>query len=190
MGPINFRNIKKRNKGLTFARLVELESADQSLVDILAYCLLPNHFHLVLKQKTEHGISKFLQKTSTAYSMYFNLCHGHSGTLFQGRFRSRHLDTDPYFKWSFSYLHLNPTSLVEPEWKKKGIRDPGRASKFLKDYLYSSYYDYYVGKRPERAILAYTEAINLIDKEQDFNAMLVDFSKGKIHFPVVENELS
>lgn len=178
--PVNLRNIQEKYKGLTFAKLVELESVGHGLVDIMAYCLLTNHFHLVLRQKVERGISIFLQKICTAYSMYFNLKHGHSGTLFQGRFKSSHLDTDPYFKWIFPYVHLNPISLVEPDWQEKGVGDPARAKEFLRNYRYSSYHDYYVGERPERAILAYDEARDLLDKQSDLHKMLAAYRRGRV----------
>src|SRR3989344_4679955 len=96
----------------------------------------------------------------------------HSGVLFQGRFKSSHLGTDPYFKWIFPYVHLNPISLIESDWQEKGISDPKRAKEFLRNYRYSSYHDYYVGERPERAILAYDEAVKLLDEEAELQDML------------------
>ena len=115
--------------------------------------------------------------------MYFNTKHEHSGVLFQGRFKSSHLNTDPYFKWIFPYVHLNPVSLTEPEWQEKGIADIGRAVDVLRNYRYSSYYDYYVGERPERAILAFEEAIGLLDKESDLQDMLSAYTRGKVLYP-------
>ena len=156
------------------------EEIDHSLVDIYAYSLMPNHFHLVLQQKTDDGITCFLKRVCTAYSMYFNLRHDRRGTLFQGRFKSNHLDTDPYFKWIFPYVHLNPVSIREPHWQESGIGNPARAKEFLKNYRYSSYYDYYVAERPERAILAYDEAADLLDKEADIQDMLTAYAKGRV----------
>ena len=120
--------------------------------------------------------------------MYFNTKYGHSGVLFQGRFRSNHLDSDPYFKWIFPYVHLNPLSLVEQDWNKAGIADVERAKEHLKNYHYSSYYDYYVGERPERAILAYEEAVGLLDKKADLHGLLSIFTRGGALYPVMESE--
>ena len=112
--------------------------------------------------------------------MYYNLKYRHSGTLFQGRFKSNHLDTDPYFKWIFPYVHLNPVSLIEADWQEKGIRNPARAREFLKNYRYSSYYDYYTGERPERAILAHKEVSGLLDKGRDLHGMLSAYRRGRV----------
>src|SRR3989344_7959950 len=127
-GPVRLRELleQRKYKG-RFSGEIFTEEADKSLVDLLAYSLMPNHFHLVVTQKGDNGITKFMQKLTVSYSMYFNTKYQHSGVLFQGRFKSNHLGTDPYFKWIFPYVHLNPVSLVEPRWQEKGISDPAPA---------------------------------------------------------------
>src|SRR3989344_1004827 len=80
----------------------------KQLVSIGAYCLMPNHFHILIKEKGESGITKFMQKLSTAYVMYYNLKYKRSGALFEGKFKAEHLGTDRYLKYIFSYIHLNP----------------------------------------------------------------------------------
>lgn len=180
-GPVLLREILERKKHIgRFSGEIFAEQADKSLVDLLAYTLMPNHFHLVIRQRTDNGITKFMQKLTVSYSMYFNTKYEHSGVLFQGRFKSSHLDTDPYFKWIFPYVHLNPVSLVEPDWEERGIHDPARSQEFLRNYRHSSYYDYYVNERPERAILAYDEAAGLLDKEIDLQSMLSVYAKGRV----------
>lgn len=156
---------------------------DKSLVDVLAYCLMPNHFHLVLRQKSEQGVTRFMRKVCVGYSMYFNLKHEHSGTLFQGRFKSSHVNTDPYFKWIFSYVHLNPISIVDSEWKEKGIANPSKTTAFLRNYPYSSYWDYYTGERPERAILSYNEGVEYIDTQNNLQELLAEYESGRVLYP-------
>src|SRR3989344_8345261 len=87
---IELREILKKYKGLPFTDIFTGEKPDKSLVAVYAYCLMPNHFHLVLQEKGEGGITKFTRKVLTGYSMYFNIVHGHSGILAQGAFKSRH----------------------------------------------------------------------------------------------------
>lgn len=135
--------------------LLELFGVDRedTLVDIGAFCLMPNHFHILLHEKTENGISQFMKKLLTAYSMYFNTKYDRSGSLFEGPFKSKHIDIDKYLNWIFSYIHLNPVKLIDPNWKEDGISDPKSAKNFMKDYKYSSYYDYFIDNRPESRIL-------------------------------------
>lgn len=77
------------------------------LVHILAYCLNQNHYHIILQQVAEKGISQFMQKIGTGYTMYFNQKYGRSGSLFQGKFKSVHVSTDEYFKGVSAYVNLN-----------------------------------------------------------------------------------
>mgnify|MGYP001581037561 len=125
----------------------------ERLVDIGAYCLMSNHFHLMIRERAENGITVFMKKVATAYSMHFNAKYEHSGTLFQGRFKSRLVDNEAYLNWLFSYIHLNPVKVIDPRWKETGITDEGGAEKYIERYKYSSYHDYFVGSRPEGAIL-------------------------------------
>lgn len=124
-----------------------------NLVAIVSYCLMPNHFHILLTPLTENGVSKFMQKLSTGYSMYFNKRYKRTGALFEGKFKSEHADKDQYLKYLFSYIHLNPIKLIDKNWKEKGIQNKNKALKFLHDYKYSSYTDYLEIERKEKKIL-------------------------------------
>jgi putative transposase len=179
-------NLLAKYQGESLVNLFDNEVPSVALVDVLAYALLPNHFHLVLRQSVDNGISTFMRKLCTGYSMYFNLKNEHSGTLFQGPFRSSHINSAPYFNWLFAYVHLNPVSIAEPEWKEKGIKDTRRAQKFLNGYRWSSYFDYYTAERSERAILAHEEGIQHIEKQRDIQALLVSYGHGRVLHPSLE----
>jgi len=92
---------------------------DETIVDIGAWCLMPNHFHILLHENIEGGVSKFMQKLMTAYTMYFNARNSRSGHLFQGRFKAEHVSSDPYLEYLFAYIHLNPIKIIDPKWKDK-----------------------------------------------------------------------
>lgn len=126
---------------------------DDTLVEIVAYCLMPNHFHLLIREKNEGGISTFMQKLATAYTMYFNTKYVRSGSLFQGRYKAQRVSTDTYLKYLVSYIHLNPVKLCEPKWKETGIKNKAYAKKYLQKYVYSSYLDYLGYDRIEQVIL-------------------------------------
>lgn len=143
---------KHFSEGRSFAELLSIPRKE-TLVDIGAYCLMPNHFHLLLREKKEGGISSFMKKLATAYSMYFNKKNKRSGALFEGRFKERHADTDEYLKYLFSYIHLNPVKIIDPKWKEQGITDRVAAKKYLGEYQYSSYLDYVGMKRNETIII-------------------------------------
>lgn len=85
------------------------------LIEIIAYCLMPNHFHFLLKQLQEGGISKFLADFTNSYTKYFNTKHDRTGPLFQGLFKAVLVETDEQLIHLSRYIHLNPTtsSIVE-----------------------------------------------------------------------------
>ncbi len=114
-----------------------------TLVDIKAYCLMPNHFHLALKEKVENGIYTFIHKICTSYSTYFNHKYDHSGTIFQGQYKSKHVSDDNYFRYLIQYIHLNPYGIDEPDMTKDARREyPVEAFECSIRYVYSSFMDY------------------------------------------------
>lgn len=121
-----------------------------------AYCLMDNHFHILLKEIKDNGISDFMAKLQTGYSMYFNTKYKRTGSLFEGTFKARHVgDDDEYLKYLYAYIHLNPVKLSGSGWEKesKHIADPKKASQFLGHYEWSSYLDYCGLDREENALL-------------------------------------
>jgi len=116
------------------------------LVEILAFCLMPNHIHLLLRQLKDNGISKFMGKFGAGYVTYFNKKYDRTGHLFQGRFRAVPIRNNEQLQNVFVYIHTNPTEIIEPGWKKEGIKNPEEIIKFLENYKWSSYLDY-IGKK-------------------------------------------
>ena len=177
--PIDMRRILKKYKGRSFVAVFKEEKPSKSLVDILAYSLMPNHFHMVVRQKTENGITKFFKKVLTGYSMYFNTKYEHSGVLFQGRFKSRHIDNEAYFRYIFSYVHLNPLSLIEPGWEDVGVKDKDGVREFMNKYSYSSYQDYSHSKRPESSILSDSDIPEFLTSQNDLEYLLYSLTKDR-----------
>ncbi len=125
----------------------------ESLVAVGAYCLMPNHFHILATPLCEDGLSRFMLKLSTSYSMYFNKRYDRTGALFQGKFRAEHANNDEYLKYLYAYIHLNPVKLIDPQWKERGSKDAAKSFDFAASFAYSSLPDYLGQVRPENAIL-------------------------------------
>jgi len=133
---VNVRDVRK-----TLSSIYKFKRGEP-LVHIGAYCLMPNHFHILLSPAVENGVQTFMLKLSTGYSMYFNKKNIRTGTLFEGRFKSKHAGYDAYLKYLFAYIHLNPTKLIQPDWKEKGIADISKTKLYVERYPFSSLYDY------------------------------------------------
>jgi putative transposase len=133
--------------------LLSVSIADP-IVSIGAYCLMPNHFHILITQNSKDSISKFMQKLITAYVMYYNKKYQRTGALFEGRFKSEHLNSDRYLKYIYSYIHLNPLKLIDKNWKISGLIDREKSWSYLEQYAYSSFIDFAsTGSRLESKIL-------------------------------------
>ena len=97
-------SIEERGKVLN-----ELQN-DASSVEILSFVLMPNHFHLLIKQTGDNGISTFLSKFTNSYTRYFNTKHQRVGALFQGVFKAVHVEDDEQLLHLSRYIHLNPVA--------------------------------------------------------------------------------
>ena len=139
-------------QGATLTEINE-KNVGESLVDIGAYCLMPNHFHILIREK-ENNIPKFMAKLLTSYSMYFNIKYERKGKLFESHFQAQHVDDDEYLRYLFAYIHLNPVKVTDPEnWENKIIPNATIAKKFLNNYRFSSYLHYLGEAREEDVIL-------------------------------------
>ncbi len=83
------------------------KNESKKLVQFISYCLNPNHFHFILEQVADQGIEKFMHRLSTGYTRYFNQRYRRSGALFQGRYKSVHIDTNEYLLHVSAYVNLN-----------------------------------------------------------------------------------
>ncbi len=106
------------------------------LVEILSFVLMPNHYHLILRQKIDGGISKYMQKLGTGYTMYFNEKYKRTGSLFQGRFKAKLIKQNSHLLHLPFYIHLNPINLIN---KNSSF---AKKWEFLKNYRWSSFKDY------------------------------------------------
>lgn len=146
-----------------------------TLVDIGAYCLMPNHFHFLVREKIDGGVTKFMSKLLTSYSMYFNKKYKRTGGLFEGCFKGKHADTDEYLKYLFAYIHLNPVKIIDPKWKELGISNRVEAKEYLAKYRYSSYSEYLGDLRDEGKILNRGAFPEYFAEVQDFEGFIKDW---------------
>lgn len=151
----------------------------EPIVSIGAWVLMPNHFHIYLrinphmsdmwKDENKNAISEFMRKLSTAYVKYFNTKYKHTGSLFEGPFKSTYIKNDNQAKYLFSYIHLNPIKLIDPLWKENGITNIPNSLEFLSKYKWSSYIDYLNKNREESKILDLNNFPDYFSNIEDFN---------------------
>lgn len=138
-------------------------------VSIHSFCLMPNHFHLLLRQNSSNGMTEFIRSVCTAYSMYFNKKYERVGSLFQGIYKAVNVLEDEYIIHLSRYIHrnplkltgFNPVNLEEYPYSSMSTylnqaQRPWISTKTLLDYFENS-------KNP---ILSYKEFVQMLDEEK------------------------
>lgn len=156
------------------ARIAEL-ARDGQRVQIIAYCIMPTHFHLVVKQLEDNGVSEFLRKSLNAYARYFNVRYKRKGTLWMSRFKNVLVENHEQLLHLTRYLHLNPVSA-------------GLVRK-ADNWLYSSYREYVERKSAEWPMTKFDEFIDMTGaKYRKFTKDQADYQRAlaKIKKQVLE----
>ena len=157
------------------------------LVNILAFCLMPNHYHLLLMPKGDDSITKFMRKLGCGYVNYFNIKYQRVGSLFQGRFKSVLIEDESQFLYIPYYIHLNPLGIIFPDWRDKGIKNYKEAINFLDAYKWSSHADYR-GKSDFSLILNKNIIGEIFEDADSYSEGFYDFIKD-YDFSSVEDPL-
>lgn len=161
----SFSQFKDLEKGARHDFLLS-HAQTPKLVDILSYCLMPNHFHLLLRQRLDSGVSKFLSNLSNSYAKYYNAKYSRIGPLYQGPFRAVFIETDEQLIHVSRYIHINPavSSLIQQDR--------------LMDYEWSSLSNYL---EPSTQEIVETETILLkfsgLQTYADFITNQIDYAK-------------
>ena len=137
-------------------------------VDLLAYCLMPNHFHLLVYQRQVHMLTSLMQSVMTSYSRYFNKKYRRSGPLFESRFRASAILDEAYLEHITRYIHLNPRQWREHEYSS------------LQYYLQQ---DTVSWVRPERIV-------SMFKTPAEYLQFLEDYQENKKMMDILKKELA
>jgi len=144
------------------------------LVEILAYCLMPNHFHLLLKQVSDEGITTFIRRSSNSYTRAYNTRYDRIGTIYQGRFSAVSVKNDEQLLHLSRYIHLNPyvANICEkPE-----------------DYIWSSYNTHYLKKISDR--LCHSNFImSIIGSKKKYQEFINEYSDYALNLATIKKQL-
>lgn len=110
------------------------------LVEILSFVMIPNHFHFLLRQSKENGISRFMQNVGKGYAQYFNRKYNRSGALFESKYKAVHIGKDAQFYHLPRYIHLNALDTTQLNWRDGLVEDWRKAEQFLNSFPWSSHH--------------------------------------------------
>jgi putative transposase len=150
------------------------------LVRIHAWCLMNNHYHLLLSDVVENGISRFMQKVSMGYAKYFNERYSRMGALWQGRTKKVPITREAHFLYIPYYIHLNSLDYILPEWRSGHVEDVAKAFAALDTYRWSSHLDY-SGKVNFPSLLYRSEIAHIIQDADVYRKTIADLISGAHH---------
>ena len=158
-----------------FNQILALKKSEP-LISIGAWCLMPNHFHLMVKQEIDGGITRFMRKAGVGYAMFFNMKYQRKGSLFGGLFKSKLIgEDDDYMKQLFGYIHINSLDIEFSNWKHGDVKATGDMKKFLSLYPYSSYLDYIGEDRVEKNVINSENFPTYFQDAQSFEDFIGDY---------------
>ena len=146
------------------------------LVDIHAFCLMPNHYHLLLSPRVKDGIPRFMKKINMGYAKYFNIKNDRKGALFESRYKSILIENENHFMYLPHYIHLNPLDLHMPEWREHKLRNVAGAMNFLENYRWSSFPDY-IGQKNFPSVTNRTFLLGVFGGVNKYKARAEEFLK-------------
>lgn len=137
--PETIKNIDRMFKDFVsspemFIKNFDYSGLENRQVELVSFCFMPNHFHLILREVKERGISKYMQRLQNAYTKYINIKYDRSGHLFQGAYKAVLVESNEQLLHLSSYIHRNPREIIE--YKDKELK-----------YFWSSYQDCAVSNR-------------------------------------------
>src|SRR3989344_4914316 len=144
--PFGFEQVSRPVRNFVKHRVFDIDDADVlqiidgRYVELTSFCLMPNHFHLILREVQEHGTARYMQRVLNGYAKYYNAKYEVSGHLFQGPYKAVHIKNNEQLLYLSAYIHRNPRDLKE--WLNKES-----------SYRWSSYQDFTKKNRFEELLL-------------------------------------
>lgn len=168
----------RNNQDVPFKKVLEILDKGEKLVDILCYAIMPDHYHLLVREIKENGITNFVRSCNTSIAKYINIKNDRRGPLFESRFKSKHVNSNEYLLHLSLYIQLNPLDfLIGKEWRVHELLNWREAKNKLFNYQWSSL-KYFLNNNSKNSILSGTEIIkNQFDNEKEYEIFLSEWSK-------------
>jgi putative transposase len=168
----------RNHKNAPTEDILKILKNGEKLIDILCYTIMPDHYHLLVREVKNNGIKNFIHKCNTSIAKYINIKNERRGPLFESRFKSKHINTNKYLLHLSLYIHLNPLDfLVGKDWRRHGLKNWSSIKPKLLDYQWSSI-KYFLDTAPKNPIISGTEIIReQFDNKKEYENFLRDWSE-------------
>ena len=159
---------------------LEIARSGEKLVDVLCYAIMPDHYHLLIREVKEKGITEFIRKSNISIAKYVNKIKERKGTIFEGLFKSKHIDSNEYLRHLSLYIHLNPLDFIAgKDWRKHKLENFNKHRNKLLDYRWSSL-SFFLNNTPNDIISGYEIITNQFKNNDDYEFYLKSWTNDFI----------
>lgn len=167
----------RNHENPSIEEVMEIMKRSKKLVDVLCYAIMPDHYHLFLKESEKGGISNFIQRCNISIAKYINIKKDRRGPVFESRFHSKHVDTNKYLLHLSCYIHLNPLDiLIGKQWREHGLTNWPAAKKKLLNYPWSSAKAFLDHKYKDLILSGMDIIFSQFKNEVDYESFLQEWS--------------
>lgn len=163
----------RNHKDATLDEALEIARSGEKLVDVLCYAIMPDHYHLLIKERKEKGITEFIRKCNISIAKYINKTKERRGTIFESRFKSKHIDSNEYLRHLSLYIHLNPLDFIAgKEWREHRLENFNKHKDKLLNYPWSSLSFFLNNNKPNEIISGHEIITDQFKNRNDYEFYL------------------
>lgn len=172
-------NYLRNDRNATLKKALEITKQGKKLVDVLCYAIMPDHYHLLLRQLIKNGITDFMRKCNTSIAKYVNIKNNRTGSLFESCFKSKYIDSNEYLLHLSLYIHLNPLDFIDNKnWRFNKLKDWRSKKEKLLNYPWSSLKNF-LDDDYKDSILSGTKIISdQFSDNSNYESFLKEWSEG------------
>lgn len=172
-----FLRDSEKSSETKFIEAIKLSKEGEKLVDILCYAIMPDHYHILVKERVDGGIINFVRKCDISITKYINTKNKRRGPIFESLFKSKHVNSNEYLTHLSTYIHLNPLDIISgKEWRNHKLKNWGKIRKKIIDYPWSSL-KLFLEDKSDPVVSGEKSILGQFKNKKDYESFLCEWSE-------------
>ena len=172
-----FLRDNEKQPEIKFIEAVKMLTKGEKMVDILCYAIMPDHYHMLIKEKVDGGIINFVRKCDISITKYINTRDKRKGPIFESLFKSKHIDSNEYLTHLSTYIHLNPLDIISgKEWRSHKLKNWSKIRKKIIDYPWSSL-KFFLENKTDPIVSGENAILEQFKDKKDYESLLCEWSE-------------
>ena len=172
-----FLRDNEKQSEIKFIEAMNMLTKGEKLVDILCYAIMPDHYHMLIKERVDGGIINFVRKCDISITKYINTRNKRRGPIFESLFRSKHIDSNKYLTHLSTYIHLNPLDIISgKEWRNHKLENWSKIRKKIIDYPWSSL-KFFLEEKFDPIVSGEKVILEQFKNKKDYESFLCEWSE-------------